>query len=78
MRLPNPLAAYRRWAWRERCRAAGIDVEFAERLNEIGKQANAAGTEMAMIVSELAMRGYRGEALIVEMRRRVEAKHVSQ
>lgn len=73
MRLPNPVAAYRRWAWRNRCRQAGIDVEYAERLNEIGKKANAAGVEIAMVVAELAMQGYKGESLIMEMRRRVGA-----
>lgn len=71
MRLPNPLAAYRRWAFQRDCRQAGIDVEFAERLNEIGEQANAAGLEIAMVVAELAMQGYKGEALLMEMRHRL-------
>ena len=72
MRLPNPLAAYRRWDFQRRCRQAGIDVEYAERLNEIGKQANAAGVEAAMVVAELAMQGYKGDALLMEMRRRLD------
>ncbi len=72
MRLPNPLAAYQRWRWRERCRAVGINVEFAEKLNEVGKQANAAGVEAAIVVAELAMQGYKGEALLMEMRRRLD------
>ncbi len=72
MRLPNPLAAYRRWAWRRDCRQAGIDVGFAEKLNEVGRVANAAGVEAAMVVAELAMHGYKGEALLMEMRRRLD------
>ena len=72
MRLPNPLAAYRRWAFRRDCRQVGIDVELAERMNEIGKQASAAGVEAAMVVAELAMQGYKGEALLMEMRRRLD------
>lgn len=71
MRLPNPIAAFSRWQWRRRCRQAGIDVEYAERLNEIGQQTHAAGVEAAMIVAELALEGYRGEALVMEMRRRL-------
>lgn len=71
MRLPNPLAAYRRWSWRRRCKAAGIDVAFAERLNEVGAKANAAGEEMAALITKLALLDYRGEALILEMRRQL-------
>ncbi|KKL78337.1 hypothetical protein LCGC14_2025900 [marine sediment metagenome] len=74
MRLPNPLAAYCRWAFRRRYRMAGIDVELAERLNEIGRKGNRAGIDAAMLTAELILRGYRGEALVMEMRRRIEAK----
>lgn len=72
MRLPNPLVAYQRWQFRRRCRQVGVDVELAERMSEIGKQANAAGIEAAMVVAELAMQGYKGEALLTEMRRRLD------
>ncbi len=35
MRLPNPLAAYRRWALQQRLRQAGFDVEMARQILEV-------------------------------------------
>ena len=35
MRLPSPLAAYRRWALRRRLRMAGFDAEMARQILEV-------------------------------------------
>lgn len=53
MRLPSPLAAYRRWRLRRRCEAAGIDPEFAEQLNEVGRKASQAGKEATAALSAI-------------------------
>ena len=35
MRLPNPLAAYRRWALKRRLQFAGFDAEMARQILEV-------------------------------------------
>ncbi len=69
--MKNPITVYRRWRFRRRCEQAGIAPDLADRINEIGRKANLAGIEAAMLIAELAMQGYSGEALLMEMRRRL-------
>lgn len=41
----NPLRLYERWAWRRRCKAAGINVALAEKLRQVAEQASLSGIE---------------------------------
>ncbi|KKK92525.1 hypothetical protein LCGC14_2702040 [marine sediment metagenome] len=61
----------RRYWFRRDCRQAGIDPEFAERLNEVGQEAAQAGRDVLDICLPLMLQGYRGEALLMEIRRQV-------
>ena len=71
MRLPSPLAAYRRWRYRRQCRQAGITPELADELNEVGRTANKAGRRIADVAYALLTEGYEGNALMAELERRV-------
>jgi hypothetical protein len=74
MRLPNPLAVYRRWRFRRWCKDFGVSSDVAddlERMGVIGRTANEAGRKIAAVAYNLLAEGYEGDALLVEVERRI-------
>ena len=57
MRLPDPLAAYRRWRFRQRCRKFGLTPELADGLSEVASMASEAGEKAAAILAQAISEG---------------------